>query len=227
MVVIGVCLAGSGVYDGSEIHESVITLLALSRAGATVICFAPDMPQMHVVNHLTGEVSPNETRNVLIESARIARGDIRSAADCSATDWDALIVPGGFGAAKNLCDFAVAGASAQAHPEIARLLQETVAARKPLGVVCIAPALCATVFRGSNVEPSLTIGTDEGTADALSMIGAQHQPRNVDEILIDETNRIVSTPAYMLADSLAEAAHGIEKLVDEVLKMTASSECSS
>ena len=97
MVVIGVCLAGSGVYDGSEIHESVITLLALSRAGATVICFAPDMPQMHVVNHLTGEVSPNETRNVLIESARIARGDIRSAADCSATDWDALIVPGGFG----------------------------------------------------------------------------------------------------------------------------------
>ncbi len=219
MVVVGVCLAGSGVYDGSEIHEAVITLLALSRAGADVVCFAPDMNQMHVVNHLTGEVSEGESRNVLVESARIARGEIRNAADCSATEWDALIVPGGFGAAKNLCDFAVAGPNATAHPEISRLLQETVAAKKPLGVICISPALCASVFRDSKLEPNLTIGTDKGTAEALTAMGAHHEESEVAGVLVDEALRIVSTPAYMLATDISEVADGIEALVTQVMDL--------
>ncbi len=146
MPKVGVVLSGCGVYDGTEVHESVITLLALNRAGAEVQCMAPDMDQLHVINHLTGEEATGETRNVLVEAARIARGDIVDIATVKGGDLDALIFPGGFGAAKNLCDFAVKGADCSVNPEVLRLTKEMVSAKKPVGVICIAPALMAKVM---------------------------------------------------------------------------------
>jgi enhancing lycopene biosynthesis protein 2 len=215
---IGVILSGCGVYDGSEIHEAVITLLAIDRAGAEAVCMAPDIPQMHVINHLTGEPVEGETRNVLVESARIARGDIRNLATVTAADFDALILPGGFGAAKNLCNFAVNGPDCSVNPEVSRVLKETVAAGKPVAAVCIAPALLAKVLGPSN-SPALTIGTDEGTAAALNKMGAKHISCPVRETVIDEENKIVSSPAYMLAGRISEAAEGIEKTVQALIKM--------
>ncbi len=145
MAKVGVVLSGCGVYDGAEIHEAVITLLALDRAGAEAICMAPDTEQMHVVNHLTGDVAEGQSRNVLVESARIARGNIKNIKDVKAADIDALMFPGGFGAAKNLCDFAVKGADCSVNPEVTRLVKEVMSAKKPLAAVCIAPALISKV----------------------------------------------------------------------------------
>lgn len=213
---VGVILSGCGVYDGSEIHEAVITLLAIDRAGAEAVCMAPNIEQMHVINHLAGEPAEGEKRNVLVESARIARGNIKDAADVSVKDFDALILPGGFGAAKNLCDFAVKGPDCSVNADVARLVRETVAAKKPLAAVCIAPALLAKVLGPIN-SPALTIGTDQGTADALNKMGAKHVDCPVKEAVVDKANKIVSSPAYMLAGSISEAAAGIEKTVQELI----------
>ncbi len=218
MPKVGVLLSGCGVFDGAEIHESVLTLLALDRAGAQVVCMAPDVDQMHVVDHLSGQPT-EETRNVLRESARIARGEIRDLAGVGADEIDALILPGGFGAAKNLCDFATAGSKAAVHAEVKRLLSEMLAAAKPIGVACIAPAVLAAVLRDTGHKGALTIGTDADTAKALEDMGAKHLSCPVDEMRVDEENRIVSTPAYMLAGNISEAAAGIDKLVDEVVRL--------
>jgi enhancing lycopene biosynthesis protein 2 len=213
---VGVLLAGCGVYDGAEIHEAVLTLLALDRAGAQAVCCAPDTPQLHVINHLTGEVT-GESRNVLVEAARIARGAIVDVATLGAADLDALILPGGFGAAKNLCDFAVKGAACAVHREVARLVREVHARRKPVGAICIAPALIARLL--GDEHPRLTIGNDAGTAAAIESLGATHVPCGTDGIVVDRERRIVTTPAYMLAGWVAETAVGIEKLVGEVLAL--------
>lgn len=215
---IGVILSGCGVYDGSEIHESVITLLAIDRAGAEAVCMAPNIDQMHVINHLVGEPAEGESRNVLVESARIARGDIKDIANVKAEDFDALILPGGFGAAKNLCDFAVNGPDCNVNPEVARVVRETVTAGKPLAAVCIAPALLAKVLGPVN-SPALTIGTDAETAEALNTMGARHVACPVRETVVDEKNKIISSPAYMLAGSISEAADGIEKTVQQLIAM--------
>ncbi|AJF05693.1 isoprenoid biosynthesis glyoxalase ElbB [Geoalkalibacter subterraneus] len=214
---IGVVLAGCGVYDGSEIHEAVITMLALDRAGAEIICMAPDMEQMHVVNHLTGEPAEGETRNVLVEAARIARGNIKNIADIKADQLDGLFMPGGFGVAKNLCDFAVKGPDCTVHPEVSRLVKEIVAAKKPLAAVCIAPALISKVL--GDQKPKLTIGNDADVAGGMEKMGAQHVQCPVNEFVVDEENKIISTPAYMLAGRISEAAEGIEKTVQALLKM--------
>jgi enhancing lycopene biosynthesis protein 2 len=214
---IGVILSGCGVYDGAEIHESVITLLALDRLGAKAVCMAPSADQLHVVNHLTGEVSDGEKRNVLVESARIARGEIKDIKEVSAADVDAVIIPGGFGAAKNLCNFAVAGDQCKPDPDVEKFLKEVRAAGKPIGAICIAPALMARVF--GDEKPELTIGTDAETAGAMEKMGACHASHAVNEIHVDEERRFVSTPAYMLAQSISDAASGIEKLVEKIVKM--------
>ncbi|HEE9789993.1 TPA: isoprenoid biosynthesis glyoxalase ElbB [Enterobacter soli] len=216
MKKIGVVLSGCGVYDGSEIHESVITLLALARRGAEVICFAPDKNQVDVVNHLTGEAMP-ETRNVLIEAARIARGDIHPLARANAAELDALIVPGGFGAAKNLSTFAAQGSECLIDRDLSELAQAMYSAGKPLGFICIAPAMLPKIF---DFPLRLTIGTDIDTAEVIEDMGGEHVPCPVDDIVVDEDNKIVTTPAYMLAQNIAEAAAGIEKLVDRVLVLT-------
>ncbi len=219
MAKVGVILSGCGVFDGSEIYETVITLLALDRAGAEVVCMAPDVPQMHVINHLTGEPEQGQSRNVLVESARIARGKIRAISELSIDDFDALILPGGFGAAKNLCDFAVKGPQCEVEPDVARLLRQCWAAKKPLAAICIAPAILARVLGEDGHCPSLTIGTDADTAAALSSMGARHQSCSVRDFVVDRENKLITTPAYMLAGSISEAAEGIEKTVQTLMEM--------
>lgn len=216
---IGVILSGCGVYDGSEIHESVFTLLALDKAGAKAVCMAPDIDQMHVINHLTGEQMAGEKRNVLVESARIARGDIKSVKDVQASKLDGLILPGGFGAAKNLCDFATQGENCQVDPDVKNLIQDMQDTGKPIGFICIAPAVIAKVAQEKKLSIQLTIGSDNETASTLQKMGACHINATVSEIVIDEANKIVTTPAYMLAERISEAADGIEKLVQAVIDM--------
>jgi enhancing lycopene biosynthesis protein 2 len=214
---VGVLLSGCGVYDGAEIHEAVITLLSLDRAGAEIVCMAPNVEQLHVINHLTGDVATGEKRNVLVEAARIARGNIRDLATVDPGELDALILPGGFGAAKNLCDFALKGADCTVHPEVARVVRGVHAAGKPIGAICIAPALVAKLL--GDEHPKLTIGTDRETAKALEKMGACHEACGVEGVVVDREHKLVTTPAYMLARSIAEAAAGIEKLVAEVLAL--------
>lgn len=216
MKKIGVVLAGCGVRDGSEIHEAVFTLLAIDKQGAEAVCMAPnaDFP---VTDHLSMQES-GEKRNALVESARIARGNIRDIAEVKAADLDAIIFPGGFGAAKNLCDFAVKGAGAAVHPEVSRLLKEMAAAGKPIGAICIAPALISVVL-GKELAPTLTIGNDAGTAAEIEKTGTRHQDCPVSEFVVDEKNKLVSTPAYMLAHRISETYEGIDKCVREVIKL--------
>lgn len=215
MKKVAVILAGCGVYDGAEINESVLTLLHLEKQGAMYQCFAPDIMQMHTINHLTGEEEA-ANRNVLVEAARITRGDIKALSELIVEEFDALILPGGFGAAKNLSDFAVKGADMTVQTEVLACCQAFAGANKPAGYMCIAPALLPKVY-GQGVQG--TIGTDADTAAAFNALGGEHQHRAVDEIAIDEQRKVVSTPAYMLAESLVEADAGISKLVAQVLKM--------
>ncbi|BBP80596.1 MULTISPECIES: isoprenoid biosynthesis glyoxalase ElbB [Pseudomonas] len=213
---VAVILSGCGVYDGAEIHESVITLLRLDQRGALAQCFAPNIAQHHVINHLTGEEMP-ESRNVLTESARIARGAVKDVRELKAEDYDALIIPGGFGAAKNLSDFALSGADCSVQPDVLAAAQGFADAGKPVGLICIAPAMAAKIY-GAGV--TCTIGTDADTAGALEKMGAEHVECVVSEIVEDKARKLVTTPAYMLAQSISEAASGIYKLVDRVLELT-------
>lgn len=216
MKKIGVVLSGCGVRDGSEIHEAVFALLAIDRHGAEAVCMAPnaDFP---VTNHLSMQES-GEKRNALVESARIARGNIRDMAEVKAGDLDAIVFPGGFGAAKNLCDFAMKGAAAAVHPEVSRLLKEMAAAGKPIGAICIAPALIAAAL-GKELAPTLTIGNDAGTAAEIEKTGAKHQNCLVTELVVDAKNKLVSTPAYMLANRISETCEGIDKCIREVIRL--------
>lgn len=214
---IGVLLSGCGLFDGAEIHEAVLTLLYLDRAGASIRCMAPDMDQLHVIDHLTQQ-EVDEKRNVLVESARIARGEIVDIAGIHASDIDALIIPGGFGAAKNLSDFAVTGPDCQIHPEVQRLLAELMNSAKPVGALCIAPATLVRAI--GDRSPQVTIGNDAGTAAAIETMGGGHADCLVSEICVDETNRIVTTPAYMLGPGIKDVAVGVEKLVDKVLSLS-------
>jgi enhancing lycopene biosynthesis protein 2 len=215
---IGVLLSGCGHQDGSEIQESVITLLALDRAGAEVRFMAPNKSQMGTINHLTGKLT-GEIRNVLNEAARIARGKVEDVADVKPEDLDALILPGGYGAAKNLTDFAVKGANCTIHPEVERLLRGMFDAGKPLGVICIAPVVLARSLKSRGVRVKLTIGNDADTAKALEAMGAKHVNCVVGDIVVDAKHKIVSTPAYMLGPSIKDVAEGIEKLVAKVVEM--------
>lgn len=213
---VAVILSGCGVYDGAEIHESVITLLRLDQRGAHAQCFAPNVAQMHVINHLTGEEMP-ESRNVLVESARIARGEVKDIREANVEDFDALIVPGGFGAAKNLSDFAVKGAECTVQPDVLALAEAFAEASKPVGLMCISPAMAAKIY-GPGVI--CTIGNDADTATVVNKMGATHQECDVSDIVEDKARKLVSTPAYMLAQSISEAASGINKMVDRVLELT-------
>ncbi len=219
MPKVGVVLSGCGVYDGAEIHESVITMLALDRAGAEKIMMAPDIDQLHVINHLNGEEMDGDGRNVLVESARIARGDIKSISEVTENDLDALIFPGGFGVAKNLSDYAMVGANCTVNSEVARLTREVHKAGKPIGVMCIAPTMMAQILSKNDESADLTIGSDKQTATDIETMGSHHITCPVEDIVVDKKQKIVTTPAYMEAKNMAEAAEGIEKLVLEVLNM--------
>ena len=219
MARVGVILSGCGVFDGSEIHEAVSALLSLHQHGATYRCLAPSR-DFDVVDHTTGNPT-GETRNVLVEAARIARGEIDDLASVKGTDYDAFVLPGGFGAAKNLCTFAVDGPECSVDPEVERVLTEAHDAGKPIGFICIAPAVAARVF-GEAFHPHLTIGHDKGTAAGLETLGARHVAVGAAEIVTDEPCRIVSTPAYMEATGPAEVFAGVNKLVARVLELVES-----
>ncbi len=213
---VAVVLSGCGVFDGSEIYESVLTLLRLNQLGAKVQCFAPDIEQMHVINHLTGEEMAGESRNVLVEAARLVRGEIKDLAEARAEDFDVVIVPGGFGAAKNLSTFAVSGSDLTLNQDFQGFVQSMRMAGKPIGLICIAPAMSGKLF---DEGVQCTIGTDVETAAAIEATGAVHQNCAVEEICVDIPNKLVTTPAYMLAGNIGEAASGINNLVDKVLEL--------
>ncbi len=214
---VGVVLAGCGFLDGAEIHEATLTLLFLDRHGAKVTVFAPSVDQLHVVDHLVGEAVPSERRSVLAESARISRGRITDLARARASDLDALVFPGGFGAAKNLCTFALDGRSMRVNSDVERLVREMALAHKPLGFICIAPVIAAKVL--GELHPRLTVGHDPDTAAAMESLGAVHVACDVEHVVVDEKHKIASTPAYMLGPTIAPVAAGIERLVDAVLEM--------
>lgn len=216
MANVAVVLSGCGVYDGAEINEAVLTLLSLEQQDASYQCFAPDREQMHVVNHLTGEPAAGETRNVLVEAARIARGNIKPLGDARVADYDALVVPGGFGAAKNLCDFAVSGAGMTVQSDFLTLAQAFHQAGKPIGLICIAPVMAAAIC-GEGTQ--CTIGDDAETAAAIAAMGGEHLECPVTEARVDTNKKLVTTPAYMLAGSVAEAYAGISDCVREVLAL--------
>lgn len=213
---IGVLLSGCGVFDGSEIHEAVLTLLFLDRRGAEAVCMAPNINQAEVIDHLSMK-QMEESRNVLIESARIARGKIQDIEKVQAGDLDGLILPGGFGAAKNLCEFAFKGPTGLVLPQVQRLVEEMRRAGKPMGALCIAPMTLAMVLQKD--LPEVTVGNDAGVIGALDALGIRHKVCSVGEIHVDEANKVVTTPAYMLGSGIADVAVGIEKLVDKVVAM--------
>ncbi|MEI8185732.1 MAG: isoprenoid biosynthesis glyoxalase ElbB [Chlorobiaceae bacterium] len=213
----GVLLSGCGFLDGSEIHEAVLTLLALDKAGVEAVCLAPDIMQHDVVNHYTGKEMKNESRNVLVESARIARGSITDVKDIDTLALDALILPGGYGAAKNLSNYAFKAAECDVNIDVARAVQSFYKAGKPLGFICIAPAIAARVLGKEHIE--LTIGNDAETSSHIESMGARHIECPVWNTVISNKGNIVSTPAYMLGPTIKEVAKGIEKLVADIVNL--------
>jgi enhancing lycopene biosynthesis protein 2 len=214
---VGVVLSGCGFLDGAEIHEATCTLLSLDRRGAKLVAMAPDTEQMHVVDHVRSAPAEGQRRRVLEEAARIVRGQIVGLSQVSAKDLDALVFPGGYGVAKNLCSFATEGRNMRVLPDVERLARDVRAAGKPAGYICIAPVIAARLFGAEGVK--LTIGNDRETAAALESWGARHVDCKVEEIAVDERLKIVSTPAYMLGPWIAPVATGIDKLVSAVLEM--------
>jgi enhancing lycopene biosynthesis protein 2 len=217
---VGVILSGCGVFDGAEIHETCCILVALDRRGAAVTCVAPNMPQAKVINHLSQKPVAGQQRNMLEESARIARGKIRDLASVSASDFDALMFPGGYGVTMNLSNFAEKGAQATVLPALAKLMREVHAAGRPIGLACIAPVLAARVFGEDKLHPRLTVGSDPAVASAINQMGGQHQNVGPTEVLVDEQNKLVSTPCYMNDVGPWTISQGAERMVEEVLRLT-------
>lgn len=208
-----IILSGSGVYDGSEIHEATMTMLSIIQQDCTYTCFAPDINQYHVINHLTGE-STDETRNVLVESARIARGEIKPIDEFDATLFDAVIFPGGYGVAKNLSDYAIKAENCEVIPQIRTIILEMHAQNKPIGAMCISPVIIAKVL--SNV--TLTIGNDEDTVKAITEMGATHINTSYGEVISDRKNKIFTTPCYMLDSNILDIYDGAYNLIKSIVE---------
>ncbi len=209
-----VVLSGSGVYDGAEIHEATLTMLAIARQGAEYQCFAPNINQHHVINHLNGE-EMNEIRNVLVESARIARGNIKDLVEFDGNDFDAIILPGGFGVAKNLSTVAFEGASATVIPEVEKVIKQMFKLKKPIGALCISPTIIAKVLGDVNV----TIGQDEGTVEVIEAFGATHVETDNGDVVFDEENLVFTTPCYMLDATILDIDDGATNVVYAMLEM--------
>jgi len=214
MKKIAIILSGNGVYDGAEIHESTMTMYAVVKQGGEYQIFAPDIEQHHVINHITGE-EMNEKRNVMVEAARIARGNIKPLSELNVSDYDAIMFPGGFGAAKNLSTFAFDGANCSVIPDVERVIMEAVKEGKPIGALCISPAIVAKVLEGVQV----TIGQDTGTADAINNMGGSHINTNHGEVTIDEDFKVATTPCYMLDATIADIADGAINVTKAVFDM--------
>ena len=213
MKIFAVVLAGCGVFDGAEIHEATMTLLAIKKQGADYDIFAPNILQHHVINHITGE-EMKEERNVLIESARIARGKITDLKDFKAENFDALIFPGGFGAAKNLSTFAFKGADSVVNADVEDVIKKMFELNKPIGALCIAPAVLAKVL--GNIK--VTIGQDAATVEQIEKVGAKHISTNHGEVVIDEKNKVFTTPCYMLDADIIQIEEGAKNVVEAMLR---------
>ena len=214
MKKIAIVLSGCGVFDGTEINEAVLTLLALEERDITYQCFAPDKPQFHTINHLKGE-DKEQARNVLEESARVVRGNISALSELDEQEFSALIIPGGFGVAKNLSTFAADGADFSIDVEFQRVMTAFATKKKPVGYMCIAPVLLPKVYNGVRC----TIGNDEETASVINKLGGLHVDCSVDSIVTDNDYNVVTTPAYMLAGSIVDAKKGIDKLVEQLASL--------
>jgi enhancing lycopene biosynthesis protein 2 len=214
---IGVLLSGNGVYDGAEIQEAVLTLLAIDEMGWNAVCISVDKPQHHVINHLTGEVM-DESRNMLVEAARIARGQITPIENISPADIDALVIPGGFGSAKNFTSWAFDGPSSTILPEVKLLLVNLVNVGKPIVALCVSPVVVAKAFEGSSIHPTLTLGSTSepspydinGFNEGLRATGSIAQERTIREVLIDPANRIICAPCYMMEARITEIHENIQ-----------------
>lgn len=209
-----VVLSGNGVFDGAEIHEATLTMLYIMKNGCEYQVFAPNINQHHVINHITGE-EMNEKRNVLIESARIARGNIKPLSDFNAKNFDAIIFPGGFGVAKNLSTFAFDGVNCKVNIDVENSIKSMVKAHKPIGALCISPVVIAKVLGDVN----LTIGQDVGTAEAVEKMGANHKITNHGDVVIDEKYKVATTPCYMLDANIVDIANGANNIVEAMIKM--------
>ncbi|MBX2843425.1 MAG: isoprenoid biosynthesis glyoxalase ElbB [Flammeovirgaceae bacterium] len=224
---IGVLLSGCGVYDGSEIHESVLTLLALDKLGAEVICLAPEIDQHHVINHISGE-EISEKRNVLLESARIARGNIKSLSEVSPDELDGLAMPGGFGAAKNFTKWAFSGPKGEILPELKNLIVKMVEEHKPIAAMCMSPTTIAKALEGSNIQAILTVGTTkssspyeiEAISKGMESIGAKTKNCDTANVIIDDAHNIITTPCYMMEASISQINEGIEKAMAKLVALT-------
>ncbi|MFD1551003.1 isoprenoid biosynthesis protein ElbB [Putridiphycobacter roseus] len=223
---IGILLSGSGVYDGSEIQEAVLAMLAIKEAGADYQCIALDKNQHHVINHLTGE-EMNETRNMKVESARIARGDVANIQDMNPAVLDALVLPGGFGAAKNLSSWAFDGAAGTIAPEVKLLIVNMVNAGKPVCGLCVSPVLIAKALEGSAIHPTLTMGSSKGKSPyvipdfhaGLKDTGALIAEKMIGEVFVDEKNKIVTAPCYMMDANILEIRNNIKKAIEATLAL--------
>lgn len=209
-----IILSGSGVFDGSEIHEATMTMFAIVKNGGTYDIFAPDIDQHHVINHITGEEMP-EKRNVMVEAARIARGKISSVTDYNADNYDGLLFPGGFGAAKNLCTYAFDGVNCNVLPEIEKAIKDTVVAKKPIGALCIAPMLITKVL--GDVE--VTIGQDKATAAHIQELGGRHINSHHGDVIVDTKFKVATTPCYMLDATIKDIAEDAENVILFMLEM--------
>ncbi len=209
-----IVLAGCGVLDGAEIHEAVMTLYAIDKAGDTYQVFAPNVRQHHVINHITGEAM-NETRNVLTEASRIARGKIKALTEYRVADFDALIFPGGFGVAKNLCTYAVDGSDCHVDRVVESAIRDTHSAGKPIGALCISPVLITRVLG----DVTVTIGNDPSTASDITAMGGRHEVKRHGEVSIDKKNRIVTAPAYMLNATITDIARDAEEVIKAIKEM--------
>lgn len=226
MKKVGVILSGCGVYDGSEIHESVSVLIALAQQGMEAVCYAPNSTQHHVINHISGEEMP-EKRNVLIESARIARGQIKDLSTFAISDVDAIVLPGGFGAAKNLSTWAFDGPNASVNEQVKSVIQEVVKAQKPIVSLCISPVIIAKVFEGTHIQPNLTVGTTadsspydiKATSEALQSIGAKTSYTSIQEVLVDEQNKIITAPCYMMEANVAEVFKNVQLAIQKLFEI--------
>ena len=223
---IGVLLHGSGVFDGTEIQEAVLSLLAIAEAGHEYQCFAPQVKQSQVINHLNGDEQPQE-RNVLEESARIARGEITDLAAVSAQDYDALVMPGGFGTAKNITDWAFKGPESAINPGVKELILRTVEAGKPICALCMSPTTLAKALEGSDYHARLTVGTTEerspydiqGINAGMEAVGVQPEMKTIREITVDEKLKIVTAPCYMMEAGILEVRRNIQEAIATTLSL--------
>lgn len=208
-----IIISGCGNLDGAEIHETLMTMLAIDKRGFVYEMFAPDIEQYHVINHITKK-EMSEKRNVLIEAARIARGNIKDINKFSVKNFDAVVFPGGYGVAKNLFSYALEGVHAKVLPQIEKIIKDTYASGKPIGALCISPVLIAKVLG----DITVTIGQDQATADDIIKMGANHINAIQTDVVSDRKNKIFTTPCYMLSASVSDIAEGADNLIQAMLQ---------